>query len=323
MPPLLPRPDDDAIRDALARYAPALAGASIEPLGEGWTFWAVRAGDHVLRFPKLADSAPQLSLDRNLLPRLSPHISLRIPVPDVYGDEGPNGLPFLGYPLVPGVPLIEAVEPLPATARSGPTGLRPAHSFGHDLGTFLRQLHDFPIEQAIDLGIELIDGPRARARRIEFYEQLIRRVFPLINCEARTYTEQRFETYLNDSANFVFEPCLIHHDLDRQNCLIDPQTGELSGVIDFGDAVVGNPAGDFWLPLRDFEAIGIVDQLPALIEAYGRDRLDLERVQIDVDFTDFRWPFYDILYGLDIEDQAFVEGGIKALNASLPGTLRC
>ena len=317
------KPATDEIRAALERYAPRLAGEPIEFLGEGWSLWVFTAGDHVLRFPKHKDAAPQLVTDASLLPELARHVSLAIPVPDVYGDEGPNGLPFAGHPFIPGISLITAAELLPAAARGGNPELTLSANFGRDLGVFLRELHAFPPERALELGARLVDGPAARQERIEMYEHIVRGAFPLLGCEARTYVEQRFEAHVNDPANFVFEPRLIHGDLDRQNTLVDPQTGELTGVIDFGDKDVGNPASDLWMPLLDFERLGIGNQRERFLEAYGAEHVDLERAQVEVEFIQFTWPLHDILYGLRIGEQEFVEGGIRALNQDVPRELRC
>ncbi len=314
------KPETDDIRAALQVCAPQLAEEPIEFLAEGWSLWAFRAGDFVLRFPKREHDAAQFQQDRSLLPELAPHITTHLPAPEVYGESGPNGAPFAGHRFVAGISITEAVQRAGLEHESRP---RLASTFAAEIGVFLRELHSFPSQRALDLGVPLEDGPTAHHERIEFYEDAIRRVFPLISCEARAYSESRFETFINEPRNFDFEPCLIHHDLDRQNTLIDATTGSLAGVIDWGDAVVGNPAIDLWLPLVDFTALGIGDQTPACLDAYGIDRLDRQRVQTQVDFTQFLWPFHDMLYGLNIEDADLVEVGIRALNDSLPSGLRC
>src|SRR6266550_4762366 len=102
------RPDAGAIRKALVRYAPWLAAEPIEFLGEGWSCWTFRAGDHALRFPKRESDCAEFDKDRRLLPELARHVSLPIPVPDVYGEAGPNSAPFAGHKLLPGESLITA-----------------------------------------------------------------------------------------------------------------------------------------------------------------------------------------------------------------------
>jgi aminoglycoside phosphotransferase (APT) family kinase protein len=315
------KPETQEIREALRVSAPHLADGAIEFLGEGWAVWAFRAGDHVLRFPKRPRAAAELDGNRSLMVALAPHLSIPVSVPDIYSENGPNGTPFAGHRFVPGVSLITTTQLRPAATRDGPPEIRLSSTLGREIGVFLRELQSFPPERALELGAPLKDGPAQRADTIELYESVIRDTFPLISCEARTYAEQHFEAFINDPVNFDFEPRLIHHDLDRQNLLIDPKTGGLSGVIDWEGAEVGNSAIDLWLPLIDFAQLGIPEQLGDFLEAYGP--LDLKRAQVQVAFTHFLWPFHDILYGLYIDDQDFVEGGIRALNASLPLDLHC
>jgi aminoglycoside phosphotransferase (APT) family kinase protein len=82
------KPGAEAIRKALAQYAPSLGTEPIEFLGEGWSCWAFRARDHVLRFPKSQRDSTEFDTDRRLLPELVRYVSLPIPVPEVYGEEG-------------------------------------------------------------------------------------------------------------------------------------------------------------------------------------------------------------------------------------------
>lgn len=314
------KPGEDEIREALARYAPRLADAPLSALGEGWTSWAFMIGEYVLRIAK-TEGAVATRQECELLPELAKHLSTPIPVPEIFGEVGTEHAAFALHRFIPGTPLISSAQLLSATVRGGGSESRLAPDFGHKVGVFLRDLHSFPVERALELGVELIDGECARARRGEFYERVIREAFPLISCEARTYTAQRFEAFLSDPANFDFTPRLIHRDLDRQNILID-DSGNLAGVIDFGDAVVSDPVEDLWLPFIDFAQLGIRDQLKPCLEAYGQE-IDLERTRIKVEFFHFLWPFHDISYGLRIGEPSFVEDGIKTLNASLPRDLRC
>jgi aminoglycoside phosphotransferase (APT) family kinase protein len=320
---MLMKPGAKQIREALAVHAVALSHQPIAFLAEGWSFWAFTAGDHVLRFPKFPGLEKELKLLDALMPELATTLSARVPVPDFYVEDGPNGAPFAAYPMLPGESLIGAAALLPASKRAGMPQFRLAPDFGRALGVFLRELHAFPKERAAVLGVPSRAGAEWGTTRGEFYEEVILRAFPLISCEARSYAEQRFEAYLNDASNFEFEPRLIHGDLDRQNVLVDLTTGELSGVIDFGDVAIGDPAIDLWLPLMDFERLGIGDQLPDFLAAYSAPELDLNRARRVVDFIEFTWPFHDILYGLRIGDDDFVAGGIQALNRTLPADLRC
>jgi aminoglycoside 2''-phosphotransferase len=314
-----PKPEEYEIREALREYAPRLADAPIAFLAEGWEFWAFTAGEHVLRFPKaergfiwkLADqpSAESLRIEKALTPELAGRLSTPIPVIDVYGERGSNGAPFAGHRYLPG-------EVVMYTSRA------PAGGFGRDLGRLIRELHAFPVDRALELGVPLFDGPRLRADRVTHYETVIRRAFPLLSCEARVHVERVYEIYLNDAANFDFEPVQVHSDL-AVNTLTDPASGELCGLLDFGDAAVSDPSLDLWLPVYGFEGLRIAQQTAACLFEAGIDEQGLVRMMPQLAFQDLRYPMLGILHGLWLEDDAFVEDSIRELNALVPRDTRC
>jgi aminoglycoside phosphotransferase (APT) family kinase protein len=312
------KPETPQIRAALREYAPQLTGASIEFLGEGWEFWAFRAGDLVLRFPmsergfvwKLGNqsSTQSLQIERSLTPALADTLPVPIAVTQVFGDSGPNGAPFAGHRFIPGE--------LP-----GLTDRQPARSFGRDLGDFIAKLHAFPASKALDLGVPLFDGPRLRQDRVAHYEKVIRIAFPLLSCEARTHVERTYEAYLNDSASFDFEPVLVHTDL-HVNTLIDDD-GSLCGVIDFGDSAISSPALDFWPPAYGFAQLGLASQETDCLQAAGVEAEALGRMRPELEFLDVRYPLLGILHGLGTGDDDIVDEGIRNLNAMLPRDLVC
>jgi aminoglycoside phosphotransferase (APT) family kinase protein len=302
------KPSLEELRPALRSVAPDLAGGKIEYMSDGWDFWVFRAANSVLRVPKDPEYAARLAAEQRFLRELAPMLPLPIPMPRHLIQDGPNGLPFAVYQRIPGVPLIDLTR-------------SPAPGFGSSLGRFLKALHAFPVERAAALGLEAFDGPRARARRIEKYEEFVRRVFPLLSCEARTYVEGIFERHLNDGEQWAFEPRLCHGDIDDRNVLADPDTGELTGVVDFTDADVHNPAGDFaWAYAGGFARLGIEDQLPELLRegGIGADRLEGYR-----NFLPAWFALGDLLHGVQIGDEGYVEDGIRALNAVVPPGLKC
>jgi aminoglycoside phosphotransferase (APT) family kinase protein len=314
-----PKPEEAQIRAALGENAPHLADAPIAFLAEGWEFWAFTAGEHVLRFPKaergfvwkLADqpSADSLRIEKSLTPELGGRLSTPIPIVNVYGARGPNGAPFAGHRYLPGEVVMYASTP-------------PSPRFGRDLGRLLRELHAFPVDSALELGVPMFDGPRLRGERMAHYEELIRRAFPLLSCEARVHVERVYESYLNDSAAFEFEPVLVHSDI-AVNALVDPASGELCGLLDFSDAVVSDPSLDLWLPVYGFEGLGIAQQTAACLFEAGIDEERLVRMMPQLAFQDLRYPLLGILHGLWLEDDAFVEESIRELNALVPRDTKC
>jgi aminoglycoside phosphotransferase (APT) family kinase protein len=41
-----------------------------------------------------------------------------------------------------------------------------------------------------------------------------------------------------------YSPTLVHNDIKGEHILADPQSGRITGILDWADAVIGSPAGD-------------------------------------------------------------------------------
>jgi aminoglycoside 2''-phosphotransferase len=68
----------------------------------------------------------------------------------------------------------------------------------------------------------------------------------------------------------------IHNDLSPEHLLVDRRTGALAGILDWSDAIVGDPALDF-APLAAFHGWAFVDDVvrsyPLPIDGPFRERL--------------------------------------------------
>jgi aminoglycoside phosphotransferase (APT) family kinase protein len=259
---------------------------------------------------KLGDRSSQesLGIEQRLGPELTGAVPCQLAIIDVSGDDGPNGVPFAGHRFIAGELLMSKA-------------VAPALTFGGEVGALLRGLRAFSRQRALDLGVPLVDGPTLRDDRMRHYEDVIRRAFPLISCEARTHVERIYEAYLNNTASFDFEPILVHTDLDS-NILIDRE-GHLCGLIDLGDAAVSSPVLDLWLPVYGFEQLGIPDQRDACLAAAGIDNATLERAKAELAFLDLRFHLLGILHGLNLQDAGFVEQSIIELNDVVPFGIEC
>ena len=93
------------------------------------------------------------------------------------------------------------------------------------------------------------------------------------------------------------------------------RTPARSGVIDWGDIAASDPAGDFtdilYGPLGD---AGLRSQLPSLAAAYGVDPGEIEQMRPRCRFYYFCWPLHEVLYGLESENESFVESGLEWLS---------
>jgi aminoglycoside 2''-phosphotransferase len=287
--------DDEAIRfRALVSAAfPALTVNTFRFLAEGWdsTVWEVN-GALVFRFPKRAEVAAWLRTEIALLPALAPVLPVPIPRFDYIGEPSASyPYPFVGYPKLSGVPLSSAHP-----------GLVRADRLAGQIGALLTALHRFPVARARACGVE---EHSARAWRDQYpaFLREIRTLYPRMTAAERERTERLFGAYLNDAAHARFTPVLLHQDLGGDHLLLDARTGDLAGVIDWGDVTMGDPAQDFCgLP---------PDWLRALLTNYGGhvDATFAARVA----FYRALGPYHLLRFGLRTGGEPFIARGLAAL----------
>ena len=70
-------------------------------------------------------------------------------------------------------------------------------------------------------------------------------IFPKLNSEQKKWLDNVFSNFLEDTRNFKFTPCVIHGDFDTSNILVDPNNFNITGIIDFEDSSIFDPAADF------------------------------------------------------------------------------
>jgi aminoglycoside phosphotransferase (APT) family kinase protein len=286
----------------LARCAPELRAVQVSFIGEGWEFWGYRAGDYVLRVPKQPGKRALLELESRVLPELAGILPAPISTPVMLLENEANSAPIGVY---------SHIEGAAASRFEG----RIAPGFGAAFRRFVRALHSFSVERAAELGVKLVTGSEARRERELKYEEARRRVFPIVGAGTRAYLEHGFETSLRDPGSFDFRSAFVHRDLDGHAHVLINSRGELAGVIDFSDMVVGNPAVDLWMPLREFESLGIASQTNDALQAYGLDPADLPAVQREIEWLALHWSYAVIPYALDIGDMRRLEEGLRELQA--------
>jgi 8-oxo-dGTP pyrophosphatase MutT (NUDIX family) len=278
-------PDYLFMPDSVALFAAWLherAAERSEPLA-GWDSHAtVVEGRWLDRTPRFPDADPQLRTETRLMPRLAPLLPLPAPVPIVL-DESPLRVRHL---LLPG-------EPLP-----GPDTLTADQ--GRRLGEFLRLLHDMPVNIYVETGVP--DGVAARAELLATLERMLHRITPML--------PEHLQEPGRELLRRVALPApgtLIHGDLSGHHVLV--QDGAISGVIDWSDSRVGDPALDL-----SWALYGTPDPFAeALATTYAVTDDELVRA--------LDWyrlvPWYDVLWGLGPGGEDFLEPGLREIATRL------
>ena len=194
---------------------------------------------------------------------------LPIPVPSPRFADPARGV--LAYPLLPGRPLLGRTTPASAATH---------------LGRVLAELH------AVDPAA--VDVPAEAAEPREWLADL-------------TGPPELLEVLHADSPPPTDERVLAHTDLGAEHLLA--ADGRLTGVIDWSDAAVTDPALDFARPYRDFGP-AFLDEV---LRAYGRDSSAFRR---RITFFARCAALEDLAYG----DPAYTGPAARSLTWLFPAT---
>ncbi len=222
--------DEGAVAAIVADQIPFLAGAHVGRLGAGWdNELFIVAGEWVLRFPKRAERAAWQARERQIVKLAGEALGSLVPAFDHVGE--PSELfpyPFVAYRVLPGV------------AEDHPAG--PSAALATDLGEGLGRLHAIDPSRVPPtptgwedevLGDHLTD-------LVAYVSALRAHLCGDLLAEAEPYLTSRI-----DLPRAAGSRRFTHNDICAEHVLVDPATGRLSGLIDWTDAMVTDPAVDF------------------------------------------------------------------------------
>lgn len=109
-----------------------------------------------------------------------------------------------------------------------------------ELGEFLTVLHSLPLETAQHWGIKT--GPYSRGAYEQRQVRMRKTLFPKLNAKEITWIEAQYKQFMELDWNF--QPVVLHSDFTHHHILVDVEKGRVSGLIDFADVEVGDPARD-------------------------------------------------------------------------------
>jgi aminoglycoside 2''-phosphotransferase len=223
---------EPALRAAVLKAAPGANLNRATVLGEGWGCLAYRVpapgGDLALRVPKPGSwwAAPDLEREARLLPALA-----------AYGLPVPRGARLLRGPDGAVLGALQSVIE-GAAATKLPRSLAQRVAYADDLGRLFARLHAFPLDRARSL--------RAREPHMwtEHYAPLVDYALPQLPPASRRWLETRVATFLAAGGVDATTLSLIHADISGTHLIVDARW-RLAGVIDWGDAMIGDIALDF------------------------------------------------------------------------------
>jgi aminoglycoside phosphotransferase (APT) family kinase protein len=243
----------------IAAQFPELRPVRAEPFGLGWDNVALRINEkYVFRFPRRALGARCLEAEVRVMPAIAPMLPLATPDHRFVGRPTPEfQWPFVGYEMIRGQSVCHAK-----------LSQQQREDLAEPLARFLKALHHIPADSAKRPGVTTdplgrFDMPRRIAQSKERLSYIAAHGL-VENVDALVA--------IVDSAPRDYKPrhdVLVHGDLYARHLLVD-ERGKLSGVIDWGDIHLGDPATDLAVALTvlppsarsNFQSFyGTIDQL--------------------------------------------------------------
>lgn len=261
----------------------------LEPIETGWDSFVVEVnGEWIFRFPRRPEVIGWLRKEAELLPELAPTLPVRVPSFEftAFGDT-----PFVGYRKLDGQRLDAALARGADEAALG----RQAHGF-------LKALHRFPVERARVLSVRGGGADDWFDKYRKLIQQLEERVVPMLADEERRRAEVLFGELFVTGRSFT--PALVHADLGPGHILCDGS--QISAVLDWSDARIGDPAIDYSWLLHGTKP-QFARELRADADLAGR-ALFYHRLG----------PWYEVVYGLDESRPELVDSGLQGIRARLP-----
>lgn len=287
-------PGTAEVRGVLAAHLPGYRVAQIGRIGAGLDHLAYEVnGELIVRFQTVPEPA-RVAAEAGLLGAVAGVSPVPVPVP-VFTDPQRG---CLAYRKLAGVPLLD----LPRQRWSAH-----ARSIAGTLGGLLAALHAIPVDRLAGL-VDLDDYPLAEWRReaADSYRTVAGHV-PAAH-------RRPIEAFLSaPPPEDRFTPAFSHNDLGIEHVLVDPETWSVTGVIDWSDAAIVDPAYDFGLLQRDLG--------PAAVDAALRGYqagTDLPALRRRAGCYARCTVFEDLAYGIESGRHAYVEKSLAAMEWLFP-----
>ena len=241
--------------------------APIREVDYGWDFKVLILEDQwVLRVPRHRLAVEELEKEILLLPAIVDRLPVQIPRFEHVSHEPL----YVTYPLIRGDRLVD----------EDPSGVR----------GFLDALHAIPVDEVPAPRDDWLETYREQA------DEFRRVVLPLLDLDERSGGEAllaEVETLTG------FRPVLTHSDIAPTHLRV--QDGKLVGVIDWGDARIGDPAIDYaWLLNEPFPDWDVEDELGRRAGIYYRLA-----------------PWFDVHYGDFTSRPEWVRSGLEGVRDRL------
>jgi aminoglycoside 2''-phosphotransferase len=280
----------------ILREFPDLHIDSARLVRAGWDNVVVDVNDQwIFRFPRFKVAENSLKREIKLLVLLKGQLPIRIPDYEYVAPTRKSGYSFGGYRKIVGNP---------ATQR----GYRNTWTriLAKGLASFLREVHTPGIARIMS---EIFPVWNQKKRLRKHWREARALGYKYLDTETRRLSELFFQKGVETFDNASYQPLFVHGDLTDRNILVNARTGKATGILDWGDSAIMDPAIDFAGLFELNRELGY-----ATLDAYGHESDDF-RARVEVYWR--LLPYFEILYGIYSNIPKLREIGVERLRKRL------
>lgn len=252
---------------------------------------------YIFKFAKHNDAINAYQREKEILEflRIEYHHNINIPIIEYYDVSG-----IIGYKKVEGQFLTSQLYLKMSNKKK--------EKLISDIAIFLKYLHSLDIKNLIKYKENIQDS------FINDLHLLKENIFPKLNIEEQKYIESFIRKAISDKDLFNVPYSLCHNDLSANHILLDNEFN-LCGIIDFGDASITQDYRDFVYLLEDSkEEIGFSFG-KSILDQYGYK--ESNKALTYAKLIDDYYPIETIVCGIENEDEALLNKGLKMLRETL------
>ena len=285
----------EEIRNVVGGLLPGFPVDTVDRLGEGQEHVAFEVnGELVVRFPKDPDpkrGAERVQREHDVLAAVADISPLPVPRPEFFSTDPA----CIAHFKIPGIPLLET---------SPPHRWDHAESIATALGAFLGAIHAVPAGRVA--GLVTPDN-----QPLEGWQEDAVQDYVSIAGHIPAMHRGPIETFLHVPPPVGDYPLVFsHNDLGIEHVLIEPATWAITGIIDWSDAALADPAYDFGLVYRDLGP-GALD---AALRNYHTELESAGSLHGRACFYARCSVFEDLVYGIERGLAPYVDKSLAAMS---------
>ncbi|MCM3362184.1 aminoglycoside phosphotransferase family protein [Niallia sp. Sow4_A1] len=281
----------------IKRYFPHFVIKEVKVNNRGWDNDLVIINNNlVFRFPKSEEVAAKVKTEGEILTAVKARNPLLV-IPEFEYMHEDDKVKGVKYPLIEGKSLSEYA----------PNTITCHFENARLVGDFLTKLHSVEVAQ---LNSSMLTSLHNHSYWESFYKKVERQVFPFLKYKQQEQIAHLFERFLESYEDIPAKKVIIHGDLTTSNIIYNEQKGRISGIIDFTDAQIGDPAFDFagiyWAYGPDF-----TKNVLSCYQSSEKTEAIFKRVS---NFYGLQPVFHELLYALENQYNINWETALERFN---------